>query len=75
MSALRLPAGETVRLSLSRQQAADALGMSLAHFKRHVQPQVRCVYSGKLRLYPVRELERWLAENEGPRPQTRPEAA
>lgn len=75
MSALRLPAGETVRLSLSRKQAADALGMSLAHFKRHVQPQVRCVYSGNLRLYPVRELERWLIENAGPGPQTRPEAA
>jgi hypothetical protein len=52
-----------VRLSLSRRDAAAALGMSLRHFQRHVQPQLRCVYSGQLRLYPVAELQRWLAEN------------
>lgn len=60
MSALRLPPGEALRLSLSRQEAAVALGISLSHFKRHVQPQIRCVYSGQLRLYPVSELEAWL---------------
>jgi len=37
--------------------------MSLSHFQRHVQPHVRCVYSGQLRLFPVSELERWLAEH------------
>jgi hypothetical protein len=52
-----------VRLALSRRDAAAALGMSLRHFQRHVQPQLRCVYSGQLRLYPVTELQRWLAEN------------
>lgn len=50
----------TVRLALSRRDAAAALGMSLSHFQRHVQPYVRCVYSGQLRLYPIKELERWL---------------
>ena len=49
-----------LRLALSRRDAAAALGMSLSHFQRHVQPHVRCVYSGQLRLYPVKELERWL---------------
>jgi hypothetical protein len=49
-----------LRLALSRREAAAALGMSLSHFQRHVQPHVRCVYSGQLRLYPVKELERWL---------------
>jgi integrase len=36
------------------------LGMSLSHFQRHVQPQLRCVRSGQLRLYRPHELERWL---------------
>jgi len=44
---------------LTRREAATALGMSLRHFQRHVQPYVRCVYSGQLRLYRPRDLERW----------------
>jgi hypothetical protein len=47
------------RMLLTRREAAVSLGMSLRHFQRHVQPHVRCVYSGQLRLYPVRDLERW----------------
>ncbi len=50
------------RLALSRSEAAEALGMSLRHFQRHVQPHVRCIYSGQPRLYPVVELERWVQE-------------
>ena len=51
------------RMLLSRREAAAALGMSLRHFQRHVQPHVRCVYSGQLRLYRLRDLEHW-AERE-----------
>jgi hypothetical protein len=51
------------RMLLTRREAARALGMSLRHFQRHVQPHLRCVYSGQLRLYPVRDVERW-AEDE-----------
>jgi hypothetical protein len=47
------------RMLLSRRESAAALGMSLRHFQRHVQPYVRCVYSGQLRLYRLRDLERW----------------
>jgi hypothetical protein len=47
------------RLLLTRREAATALGMSLRHFQRHVQPFVPCVYSGQLRLYRPRDLERW----------------
>jgi hypothetical protein len=54
---------EVPRVLVSRREAADALGMSLRHFQRHVQPYVRCVYSGQLRLYPVKDLERWADEN------------
>jgi hypothetical protein len=56
------PVPNTPRLALSRRDAATALGMSLRHFQRHVQPHVRCVYCGQLRLFPVAELERWLTE-------------
>lgn len=47
------------RLLLSRREAADALGMSLSHFQRFVQPNLPCVYSGQLRLYRVSDLEEW----------------
>jgi hypothetical protein len=50
------------RLTLSRRDAAAALGMSLRHLQRHVQPHLQCVYSGQLRLYPLAELERWVKE-------------
>lgn len=46
------------RFLLTRREAA-ALGMSLSHFQRHVQPFVRCVYSGQLRLYRPGDVERW----------------
>lgn len=55
-----LPRNRGPQLALSRREAAAALGMSLRHFQRHVQPNLRCIYSGQLRLYPVAELERWL---------------
>lgn len=50
------------RLSLTKEEAAEALGMSLSHFERHVQGHVPCVYSGSLRLFPIRRLERWLEQ-------------
>jgi hypothetical protein len=37
--------------------------MSINSFERHVQPELRLVRRGKLRLIPVREIERWLDEN------------
>jgi hypothetical protein len=51
------------RMLLTRGEAAAALGVSLRHFQRHVQPFVPCVYSGQLRLYRPRDLEKW-AEDE-----------
>jgi hypothetical protein len=47
------------RLLLSKQEAASSLGMSVRHFERHVQADLRCVRSGQLTLYPLRDLERW----------------
>lgn len=51
------------RLAVTRAEAARALGVSINSFERHVQPELRIVRRGKLRLIPVREIERWLEEN------------
>jgi hypothetical protein len=32
-------------------------------FERHVQPEVRIIRRGRMRLIPVRDLERWADEN------------
>ena len=64
---LQVDGDGNVRLALSRREAAAALGMSLRHFQRHVQPYIRTVYSGQLRLYSIKELERWLERNASPR--------
>jgi hypothetical protein len=51
------------RLALSREEAAAALGMSIDSFERHVQPDLRLLRLGRMRLVPVRELERWAEEH------------
>jgi integrase len=44
-------------LLMSREEAATYLGMSLSHFQRHVQAEMPCLRSGRLKLYRRRELE------------------
>jgi hypothetical protein len=51
------------RLALTRAEAAAAIGMSLDSFERYVQADVRLIRRGRMRLVPVRELERWLEAN------------
>jgi hypothetical protein len=51
------------RLALTREAAADRLSMSLESFERYVQPEVRMVRCGRLRLVAVSELEAWLVEH------------
>ena len=51
------------RLGLTIEEAAEAVGMSESSFKRHVQPDLRIVRRGSLRIIPLPEIERWLAEN------------
>jgi len=50
-------------IALSKPEAAAALSMSVDSFERYVQADVRCVRRGRLRLYPVAELERWADAN------------
>jgi hypothetical protein len=51
------------RLGLTVEEAAKAVGMSESSFKRHVQPELRIVRRGGLRIIPVPEIERWLEGN------------
>ena len=51
------------RLGLTVAEAASAVGMSESSFKRHVQPELRIVRRGSLRIIPVPEIERWLEGN------------
>jgi hypothetical protein len=51
------------RRLLTRAEAAASLGMSVAHFERHVQPFVRVVPSGQLLLIEPASLDRWVQDN------------
>ena len=52
------------RLALRKTEAAQALGMSVDFFEGHVLHELRIVRRGRLILVPIRELERWLGENQ-----------
>ena len=55
---------ETVhRFSLTRKEAAAALGVSVDTFERRIQPFIRVVVCGQLILVPPAELERWVKDN------------
>lgn len=58
------PVEAVPRLLLTRKEAATSLGMSVDSFERRVQPHVKLVRKGTLVLVSVRELERWIRENE-----------
>jgi hypothetical protein len=45
---------------VTRQEAADALGVSVDYFDDHVRPHLRIVQGGRLGLIPVAELRRFL---------------
>jgi hypothetical protein len=50
-------------LALRRAEAAAAIGVSLETFDTHVRPHLAAVQVGGVVVYPVAELERFLAEN------------
>jgi hypothetical protein len=52
-----------IRLGLQKPKAAEALSISVDPFERYVQDEVRVIRRGRLRLYPVAELERWVEAN------------
>ena len=48
------------RLALRKLEAAQALGVSDETFDKYVKPHVRVVRWGGVRVYSIRELERFL---------------
>ncbi len=58
--AVARPLQPVPRYTLTRREAAAALGISLNHVERRVQPELKVVASGQLILIPVNELERWV---------------
>ena len=54
------PLAPVPRYTLTRREAAASLGVSINHFERKVQPELKVVLSGQLILIPVAELERWV---------------
>jgi excisionase family DNA binding protein len=57
------PLAPVPRVALTREEAAAAIGVSLPHFQRHVQPHLRLIRTGSCRLVPIAELERWATES------------
>ena len=57
------PLAPVPRYTLTRREAAASLGISINHFERKVQPELKVVLSGQLVLIPASELERWLQRN------------
>ena len=53
-------------LALQRQEAAQALGVGVDTFDRHIRPHLAVTRTGALRLYSIEELNRWLRDNEQP---------
>jgi hypothetical protein len=51
------------RYALTRKEAAASLGMSINHFERRVQPELKVILCGQLVLIPATELERWVLRN------------
>ena len=54
------------RITLRPEEAAEALGVSRDFFDEQVAPELKVIRRGRLKLYAVRELERW-AEAEAER--------
>lgn len=57
------PLAAVPRYTLTRREAAASLGMSINHFERRVQPDLKVVLCGQLVLIPLTELERWVQRN------------
>lgn len=57
------PAEPVKRELLTRKEAAESLGMSIRTFERRVQPFVRMVVVGQLKLVAPEEVHRWAREH------------
>jgi hypothetical protein len=53
----------TTPIAVTREVGARMLGMSVDSFEKFVQPEVKLIRKGKLRLVPVDELRKWAETN------------
>ena len=53
---------ERTALAISREEAAQQLGVSLITFERHVQPYLRTIRVGRRVLVPVTSLNTFLSD-------------
>jgi hypothetical protein len=61
---MRAKKGQTsLRLALTPNEAAQALGCSRDFFDEHIGPELRWVRRGRLKFVPIVELENWLRRN------------
>lgn len=51
------------RLSVQLKEAPAVLGIKATSFDEHVKHEVPCVRRGSMRLYAIKDLERWLDQN------------
>jgi hypothetical protein len=50
-------------VTVTKPQAAELLSVSIDSFERYVQPDLRVIRRGRLRLFPLAELEAWASDN------------
>ncbi len=55
------PTAPVPRVTLTRQEAADSIGVSLDSFERYVQPHLRLIRLGRMVLVDLAELRDWAA--------------
>lgn len=61
----RKPQVRVQPLALTSQQACEAIGnVSLHFFEEHIAHELKWIRRGRRKFVSVRELERWLSENE-----------
>jgi len=53
----------TSRITVSKAEAAELLGVSVDFLERHVLPELKVVRRGRKLLIPAREIESWVDQN------------
>lgn len=51
------------RRALTREEAAASLGISVDSFERYVQPSIRMLRAGRMRLVAPAELDKWMEDH------------
>jgi hypothetical protein len=63
MTSVRKSHAPPPRVATGANGGAAMLDMSRDHFLRHVAPNLRVIYSGRRRLWLVRDIEAWAEQN------------